>query len=79
MTEDELDTLNDEFKVLLAQMENLGKVEGVDSYEPMTFPFDVSIDAMREDVPEKPLSREEALKNAGRTKDGQIMLPKVVG
>ena len=41
--------------------------------------FDVSIDYLRDDIPEEPLKAEDVLKNAGNVKDGQIKLPKVVG
>ena len=54
-------------------------IGGVDEATPMTFPFDVSIDYLRDDVPEEPLKAEDVLKNAGNVKDGQIKLPKVVG
>ena len=45
----------------------------------MTFPFYCHTSVLREDVPEPPLSTEEALGNAGSVMDGQIKLPKVVG
>jgi Asp-tRNA(Asn)/Glu-tRNA(Gln) amidotransferase C subunit len=45
----------------------------------MTFPFDASVDYLREDVAETPLPRDEALKNAGSVQDHEIKLPKVVG
>lgn len=79
MSESEYETLLAEFAILTKQMESIGKIEGVDDYEPMTFPFDVTVDCLREDVPEKPLDKEEALANAGSKLDGQIKLPKVVG
>ena len=78
MSEQEYKTLLDEFGVLTKQMDTIGKIEGLDSYEPMTFPFDCSTSFLREDEPETPLSREEALKNAGSVQDNEIKLPKVV-
>ena len=59
--------------------ELLDEIEGVNDISPMTFPFDVSIDYLREDEAKTPLSKEDALKNAKNVKDGQIKLPKVVG
>lgn len=79
LKEEELDTLLEEFKILQAQMEMMKEVEGLEKYEPMTFPFDVSVDYLRDDVPSEPLSRDDVLKNAGSVKDGEIKLPKVVG
>lgn len=79
MSEGEYDTLLEEFKVLTKQMETIGKISGLESYEPMTFPFDCHTNILREDVPSEPLTREQALSNAGSVANGQIKLPKVVG
>ena len=79
MTDEEYETLMKEFEVIIQQMEIISSIEGVDEVEPMTFPFEVTNDYLREDVPETPLSREEALKNAKDVVEGQIRLPKVVG
>lgn len=78
MSEDEYKTLYEEFKILTKQMETIGKIKGLDDYEPMTFPFDCSTTYLRADVAETPLPRDEALKNAGNKQDNQIKLPKVV-
>lgn len=79
MSEEEYDTLLQEFAVLTKQMETIGKIPGLEDYEPMTFPFDCHTSYLREDIPEEPLEREEALRNAGSVFEGQIKLPKVVG
>ena len=79
MSEEEYDTLLQEFDVLTKQMETIGKIPGLESYEPMTFPFDCHTSYLREDVPEEPLTPEEALRNAGSVSEGQIKLPTVVG
>lgn len=79
MTDEEYETLMKEFEVIIQQMEIISSIEGVDDVEPMTFPFEVTNDYLREDVPETPLNREEALKNAKDVVEGQIRLPKVVG
>lgn len=79
MSDEEYDKLLAEFNTIQSQLELIGKIEGVEDALPMTFPFDVSIDFLREDEPIEPLSKEEALQNAGSIKDGQIKLPKVVG
>ena len=59
-------------------MRYISEIPGIDDVEPMTFPFDVSIDCLREDIPLQIYSREEILKNAHSKKDDQIELPKVV-
>ena len=79
MSEEQYDYLLSEFSEILKQFELIGDIPGIDEVEPMTFPFEVKTTFLREDVAEKPLSKEEALKNSGDVKDGQIRLPKVVG
>ena len=78
MSDEEYRTLLEEFGVLTRQMETIGRIEGLENYEPMTFPFDCETDYLREDEPETPLPREEALRNAGSVQDNEIKLPKVV-
>ncbi len=79
MNEKEYDTLLDEFAIVKAQFALIGKIEGLNEVEPMTFPFDVSISYLREDTPKEVLSQEEVLKNAKDVFAKQIRLPKVVG
>ena len=79
MSEEQYDTLLEEFEIIIKQMELISDIPGVDDAEPMTFPFDVTSSFLREDVPEEPLNRDDALKNAKDVVDGQIRLPKVVG
>ena len=79
MSEEEYATLLQEFDILTKQMETIGRIEGLEEYEPMTFPFDCETDYLREDDPSEPLDRDIALSNAGSVLDHQIKLPKVVG
>ena len=78
MSDQEYETLLEEFDILTKQFELMNEVPGLDGAEPMVFPFEVTNDYLREDSPTEPLSKEEALKNASDVKDGQIILPKVV-
>ena len=78
MSEEEYQTLLEEFGILTKQMEMIGKIEGLENYAPMTFPFPCEVTYLREDVPEEPLTQEEALQNAGSVFNGEIKLPKVV-
>lgn len=78
MSDEQYATLEDEFKTLIEQMNKIGDIKGLDSYEPMTFPFDCETSFLREDEPIEPLDRDVALKNAGNKQDNQIKLPKVV-
>lgn len=79
MSDDEYNTLLEEFRIITKQMGLIGSIEGVDQEEPMTFPFDCETSFLRDDVPtSKTLTQGEALRNANSKKDGQIKLPKVV-
>ena len=78
MSESEYDTLLDEFNIIIKQMKIIGEHPEIDKYEPMTFPFECSTSYLREDIPETPLSRDDALRNANHKVGGQIKLPKVV-
>ena len=78
MSDEQYDTLEKEFGVLTKLMGAIGEIEGLENYEPMTFPFDCTTDFLRGDEVLKPLPREVALKNAGNVQDNQVKLPKVV-
>lgn len=78
MSDEQYQTLLDEFDIIQQQMEIIGTLKNIDNVTPMTFPFDVSVSYLREDEPSQPLKQEEALKNAHDVVLGQIKLPKVV-
>ena len=78
MSDEEVDTLYEEFDILTKQMNIIGEIKGLEECEPMTFPFECSTSYLREDIPTEPLPRDEAIKNAASKMDGQIKLPKVV-
>ena len=78
MSDEEFNLLLEEFDTLTKQFNLIGEIEGVDEETPMTFPYEVYQYTLREDVPCKPLKKEEVLKNAGSVQDGQIKLPKVL-
>lgn len=78
MSDEEYQTLLEEFGILTKQMDTIGKIDGLESFEPMTFPFECSVTYLREDVAVEPLPRDLALANAGSKQDNEIKLPKVV-
>lgn len=79
MSEKEYQTLLNEFKTVVKQMELIAVDKTVDQYEPMVYPFPCEVDALREDDPIKPTSRDEILKNANNKLAGQIKVKKVNG
>ena len=78
MSDEQYNQLVEEFDILIKQMNLIGEIEGVDTAEPMTFPFDVTNDYLREDEATAPYDKDEILKNSADVVDGQIRLPKVV-
>ena len=78
MSEEQYQNLLNEFDIILSQMELISEIEGVDEVEPMTFPYELSTDYLREDVASPPLNKEDALKNAKDVVDGQISIPRVI-
>ena len=78
MNDSEYETLQQEFEVILKQMDLIGKIEGISEVEPMTFPF-VTYDAkLREDEVKNTLEKEDLLVNAKCHDRSQIRVPKVV-
>lgn len=78
LSEDEIEILLQEFDVFLTQLDIMGRIEGIDDVIPMTFPYDIVTTEMREDVAYSSISKEEALKNASKVSNDQIVIPKVI-
>lgn len=78
MSDEQYENLLSEFDIIIAQMKLIDDLQDVDQLTPMTFPFEVTADYLREDVKEEPLSQKDALKNAKDVSDGQIVIPRVV-
>ena len=79
MSEEEYKTLQDEFDVLLKQMELLGDIENIENVEPMVFPFATTTLGMREDEVKDQLDKEDVLKNAAEVQNDMVKVQKVVG
>lgn len=79
MTDEQYEVLQNEFDIILKQMNIIGSLEGIDQVSPMTFPFDVTVDYLREDDVVETITKEDALRNAKDIVEDQIRLPKVVG
>lgn len=79
MSEEEYVTLQEEFDVMLKQMNLLGDIENIDDVEPMTFPFDTLTLGMREDEVKDQISKEDVLRNAKDVQNDMIKVQKVVG
>ena len=78
MEEREYDTLLEEFDAMIKQMDLIGKIEGIDEVEPMSYPFPLEDVCLREDEVVDELEIDEILANSGSTLYNQVKLPKVV-
>lgn len=78
MEESEYDTLLEEFDAMIKQMDLIGKIEGIEEVEPMSYPFPLEDVCLREDEVVDELEIDEILANSGSTLYNQVKLPKVV-
>ena len=78
MEEEEYKTLQEEFDVILKQMDLIGKIPNISEVEPMTFPFKNDDARLREDEVGDYLTVGEVLSNVKHQIDDQVKVPKVV-
>ncbi len=78
MSDEEYDKLTSDFETITMQMDLIKDIKGVDDVEPMTFPFEITNDFLRDDVVEETITKEDALKNSKRKNGDYIVLPRVV-
>lgn len=78
MKESEYDTLQEEFEVILKQMELIGKIPNIEEVDPMTFPFLNTDASLREDEIGEYLTVGEVLDNTKHQVNDQVKIPKVV-
>lgn len=78
MEDSEYDSLLEEFDAMMKQMDLIGKIDGIENVEPMTYPFMLSDVCLREDIVSEELEIDEILTNSGDTLYNQVKLPKVV-
>ena len=79
MKEEEYKTLQEEFEVIITQMDLIGDIENIESVEPMVFPYLVQGHTLREDEPCDVLTKEEVLSNPKETMMDMVKVKKVVG
>lgn len=79
MKDEEFDTFEKEFEIILKHMDLIGQIDGIEKVEPMTFPFINDNVTLREDVATSTLTTEDAVKNAKDVVYDEVKVPKVVG
>lgn len=80
MEDSEYETLQEEFDIILKQMDLIGKIENIKDVEPLFFPFKNTDAILREDEDDEgeTLTVDEVLSNAKNVLKDQIKVPKVV-
>ena len=78
MSDEEYNTLQNEFDIILKHMDLIGNIDGINEVEPMIFPFVTYEAELREDVIEDSLSVDEVLSNTKHQVRDQVKVPKVV-
>lgn len=78
MNDEEYNTLEEEFDIILKQMDLIGKIENIKEVVPMTYPFENFDVSLREDEIDNTITTEELLINVKDKERNQIRVPKVV-
>ena len=78
LTGEENKMVLDEFEVIDKNIDLINKIPNIASISPMTHALDDFTYELREDIAEKSIRIEDALRNAGRTDGREIEVPKVV-
>ena len=78
MDEDEYRTLQEEFEIILKQMDLIENVPNISEVSPMTFPFLNEDVSLREDEVGDYLTVSEVLANTNHQLNDQVKVPKVV-
>lgn len=78
MEDSEYDTLQQEFDIILKQMDLIGKIENISDVKPMTFPYVTYEAELREDEVLDYLTVNEVLANTKYQVNDQVKVPKVV-
>lgn len=78
MKDEEYETLQKEFEIILKQMDLIGNILNIEKIEPMTHPFLLENVKLREDEITERLTEEELLLNVKNEEYGMVKVPKVV-
>lgn len=78
MEDSEYETLQNEFNVILKQMDLIEQIEDIKDVEPMTYPFILDDVCLRDDIVNNELEVNEFLVNVKEVENNQVIVPKVV-
>lgn len=77
VNDDEEKDIENDFETLEKMLEFFDSID-TDGVEEMVYPFDEPTDYFREDEISNVISQEDALSNVAKTKQGHVVVPKVV-
>lgn len=77
VNDDEVKDIENDFETLEKMLEFFDSIN-TDGIEEMVYPFDEATDYFREDDISNVISQEDALSNVAKTKQGHVVVPKVV-
>ncbi len=78
MKEEEYVTLMHEFETFLHWMDKIGEIDGIETIEPMYFPYKKNDVELRSDTSVNSLTKEEIFINAPKVQDDKVSVPRVV-
>ena len=80
MDDSEYETLQEEFNVILKQMDLIGKIPNISDVSPMTFPFDLELDDsyLRDDSYDNEICFDDMKINVKEYEGNRVKVPKVV-
>ena len=79
LSDEECNTLLEEFDVIKERMEIISNIEGIENVEPQSFPCEFTLSSLRKDEAVSSLPIEDVLANCDECIERVVEVPKVVG
>ncbi|MDD6272109.1 MAG: hypothetical protein PUA90_01120 [bacterium] len=80
LTEEERKMIKEEFSSIEKNMDLINEIPDIKDIEPLSFPYEIQVDALRSDDEEYgEIPIDMLLQNCDRTEGREIEIPKVVG
>ena len=80
LTDEERDMIQSEFDTIEKNMDLINEIPNIKNVEPLSYPFEMIIDELRDDSVEgEKIDIEDLLSNCERTDGREVEVPKVVG
>ena len=80
LTDEERDMIQSEFDTIEKNMDLINEIPNIKDVEPLSYPFEMSVDDLRDDSIEgDKIDIDELLSNCDRVEGREVEVPKVVG